>query len=647
MKLSHPLNNIPAQVTKSATNPAFSATPSQPTMQQTANGTTSLLSGTYPKPLLGKIQFGSKTRQIQEDFGEIIRTGSTKKLKEFIQRNNPNIIPLGGRTTDPDTGKVINNNLPLFKFLIRLGDFELINAAYEIESNIPLDIDWPDEDNHSTPLNLCVREGNLEGVEWLLNRGASPDGKDRDGLLDIYGNTPLHVVMSVDIASSAQDRAKFTNKIYKQVDKTEVHVPSDAEAKALAEQAMKNIPPMLLQAGADPNIKNNSGDYPLTLALEYKAWDAAKLMLTNPYHAKNQADPNVKNKDGVSALMLAYNAKQPNLVKLLLDRGADLDFVNPDGETLLSRAIDDKNLEIINYAIDKGADVDTVSNSVPIVQQAFIDGSPETSSLLLRKGANPKQTNGYGMNLLHVFLSNIGVDKAMSPQENSLFKQILEKMPFEVNTPDDDGVTPLMLAAQAKNLVAVETLLDMDADVNAITKQGASIIDFLINDNEGDKKDMRDLLKGLVDPDNDTKKNIKLSETEKQILKLLRKTEEFNVQNKNDSAVLKLTDEEDVPRLRALFRATKLNPALAKFNINARSASGLTPLMIAVKKENLELIDLLIEYDADATLEAKDANGLNALKLAKSAKNQAVLHKIEQYLKESGQSESDASEEVA
>ena len=81
---------------------------------------------------------------------------------------------------------------------------------------------------------------------------------------------------------------------------------------------------LLLNKGADPNIKCTMGETPLYQAVEMEKIEQIKLLL------KKGADPNITNDDGLSPLHIAVNKQNISIVKLLLKYGA-----NPNIKTKL------------------------------------------------------------------------------------------------------------------------------------------------------------------------------------------------------------------------------------------------------------------------------------------------------------------------
>lgn len=83
----------------------------------------------------------------------------------------------------------------------------------------------------------------------------------------------------------------------------------------------------LLQAGANPDQKDNPGDVPLLHAIRYDDSDElTKLLL------ENGANPNIVGDKGNTPLHLAVIERKVGMVKLLLDKGASVDAQNDKGQ---------------------------------------------------------------------------------------------------------------------------------------------------------------------------------------------------------------------------------------------------------------------------------------------------------------------------
>jgi ankyrin repeat protein len=142
---------------------------------------------------------------------------------------------------------------------------------------------------------------------------------------------------------------------------------------------------LLLEAGADINVRTRSGFTVLDLAAECDNKMLVKLLLdagadiTTPPNSKHsaltlaarrgnervarmliaaKADVNWQDEDGDSALILATEGGHVGTLRLLLDAGADINTRTRDGETALFIAVAYSYESIVRLLLDAGADVD-------------------------------------------------------------------------------------------------------------------------------------------------------------------------------------------------------------------------------------------------------------------------------------------------
>jgi ankyrin repeat protein len=129
----------------------------------------------------------------------------------------------------------------------------------------------------------------------------------------------------------------------------------------------------LLDAGADPNARNDAGATALM-------WAADDLEITRMLLAR-KADPNVRSADGRSALLLAAGRSGAgDVVKVLLEAGATL-----DGQAVLTPAADAGDLASIRLLLERGA------GPIPI-DLGMRSGCIECTDLLVRAAPRPVLT---------------------------------------------------------------------------------------------------------------------------------------------------------------------------------------------------------------------------------------------------------------
>jgi len=96
-------------------------------------------------------------------------------------------------------------------------------------------------------------------------------------------------------------------------------------------EANNKIIELLIDKGANLNIKDKMGNTPLSLTIKHNDYpNAGRLILAG-------ADLNIQDNDGYTALIGAITAEknQLEIAKLLIEKGADLNIQNNNGNTVL------------------------------------------------------------------------------------------------------------------------------------------------------------------------------------------------------------------------------------------------------------------------------------------------------------------------
>ncbi|TNN58961.1 Palmitoyltransferase ZDHHC13 [Liparis tanakae] len=149
--------------------------------------------------------------------------------------------------------------------------------------------------------------------------------------------------------------------------------------------------------------------------------------------------------------------------KELVDAGYDVRQPDKENVTLLHWAAINNRSELVKYYISKGSTVDQLGgdlNSTPL-HWAIRQGHLPTVIQLMRYGADPTVADGEGYRALHL---------AILFQHMAIAAYLMAKEQ-EVDGPDGNGQTPLMLAAQ--KIIGPEPtnfLIKNNASVNAVDK---------------------------------------------------------------------------------------------------------------------------------------------------------------------------------
>ena len=171
-------------------------------------------------------------------------------------------------------------------------------------------------------------------------------------------------------------------------------------------------------------------------------------------------DPNIKDDRGITALMYCAYAGSPEGMRILIDKGADVDAKNAFGSTALMWSV--AEMAKVRMLVEKGADVNAASKAgrTAVMLAAMKNESAEMVRYLVSKGANVKAVDMLKTTLLGA---------AAQGGDTETIRMMLNAG-LDVNATDVFGPSPLIYAAQSGNTEAVKLLLAKGAKVNLVTE---------------------------------------------------------------------------------------------------------------------------------------------------------------------------------
>ncbi|WP_341815349.1 ankyrin repeat domain-containing protein [Wolbachia endosymbiont (group B) of Aricia artaxerxes] len=186
--------------------------------------------------------------------------------------------------------------------------------------------------NGWTPLHVAIQGNKLNTVELLLGRGADIEVRD------IYNQT------SLDLA---------TRKGYLDIAGILKQVQLDRKLLTIVESDGFNEAKGLIAQGANIDTNDKNGNTLLYSAAEIGDLNLVKLLLDN--------GANIETKNGeyqATPLHGAVLNERLNVVKLLLNRGANVNAEDKDNWTPLHYAADTNSLDIVKVLVDAHANLD-------------------------------------------------------------------------------------------------------------------------------------------------------------------------------------------------------------------------------------------------------------------------------------------------
>lgn len=344
------------------------------------------------------LYIADRIKEHLEGLAESHKDPAYLKFSRAIEQGNADEL-LSLLDSRPDfAGARAENGHTALTFAVQKGHASLVKLLLSI--NAP--VNKSERRQGKTPLHLASASGNMEFVEKLLSHGAKVNIRDNEGV------TPLHYAKSAGHHSIEKVLEAHGGK-----DEVEVNIKKPSSSKAIY---LLILVPILF--------------FTLILSLTGN-------------------DINTQARVGNLTRVKSMVEKNPDLVNR---KSGKYD------EAPLHEAAGQGRLEVVKYLVEKGADVNitTKSGSRPLNQAAY-GGHAEVMEYLISKGASASVDKYTGRTLLHLAAGS-GNGEAVS---------MLLKKGYDVNERDKEGKTPLHHAMGSKSMEAAKVLISAGADVNA------------------------------------------------------------------------------------------------------------------------------------------------------------------------------------
>ncbi|RDW65062.1 hypothetical protein BP6252_10713 [Coleophoma cylindrospora] len=331
-----------------------------------------------------------------------------------------------------------------------------------------------------TPLWLCALSGSASTAKVLVNHKADVE------YLGLYNRTPLECAAGLgftDIVTLLVEEGKANIEHQDNSGCTPLYDACIwANYKAAAE---------LLRLGADPNFRRSNGWTPIMCAaddgynlclqalldnganvdevgpngidspLRYAAvsghMDTCRLLLNSG------ADPNNSH---IEPPILIEIMKEGNslsesqkfeMIKLMLDHGANIDATDKEGNTVLKIAVEDGHSELVDLILKHDPDVNVADNEQrTALYEATVKQDASMVRQLLEKGANANLRTSEEKLPLHLASSDSEINR------------LLAEKTANIDAVSPQGITQLMLASSHGWQDCVNVLIEHKADVNAV-----------------------------------------------------------------------------------------------------------------------------------------------------------------------------------
>lgn len=466
-------------------------------------------------------------------------------------------------------------------------------------SNIKKKINVQDEDD-LTPLHYAARYNQLEVLKLLVENHAAIQARDEEGL------TPLHY--------AARFKRESKKRVAETAEDGSVVQPNGMPSSETQEdlQAQSTVIHFLIDRGADINIRDNYGQTPLHFAAMRGNEMACKDLISY----KGTVALEAVDKQGMTALHMAASHNQAEIVKMLIDSGANLRCKDEEDSTPLHAAASEGNLRIVRMLFEAGARLDGWVTIQSMVTDKDVDGNTclslavenghyDVVKLCLEKRADVNVPNSIYMHPLHLAAVNGDVR----------IVRLLVEHNARIDVLNNEQATPLHKAAQYNHVQCVEFLVDREADIERRDEENYTPL--LLASVYGQAATVDLLIKkgadtSAVDKNDKTAIFLACEENQLSCLETLLNYEEIcdsiNVSDRYDNDPLHISAMKGyLPICRCLLK----NGA----DLDSKNEEEQTPLHLAAKFGRTNIVRELVKQDKNSVND-EDENSNTALHLA-------------------------------
>ena len=293
-------------------------------------------------------------------------------------------------------------------------------------------------------LSQAIRSKNIELVKELIELGANPNLQNKDFLL----STPLMQCTNYNLLAAAE------LLIANGADVNIQDKQNDPVIHWSAYYGQVELTKLFLDHGANPNLKSIHSDGVMHVALKEYRVDVVDLLmdynigsivpskedkviidyinkgdLKGLKQLNEKFNPNILDASGTPVLVKATSKGHFEIVKYLLEKGADINAMNITGHTALSRSTFFSYNKISNFLIERGADINKTDKRffLPPIIAAIRSNNLDIGKLLVKKNVDINIKDGI------------------------------------------NGMTPIMWAVAYQNIEFVKLLLSQNPDLSVVS----------------------------------------------------------------------------------------------------------------------------------------------------------------------------------
>ncbi len=336
---------------------------------------------------------------------------------------------------------------------------------------------------------------------------------------------------------------------------------------------------------------------------------------------KSKIDINTRKADGTTALHYAVHRNDVDTVKQLLSKGAKPDAENVYGISPMSLACTNRNSEIVILLLDAGADPNAEKwSGETILMECVRTGTTGAVAALLKSGAKPNVSENKmgqtplmwaaagGYSEITRLLLEHGAD--VSPKTLPSEDRVPNTCRICEWKPSPGGFTAIMFAARAGDIETARLLLDAGADINEATYEYGNPL--VIAAASGHEDLAIFLLQSGADHESKDENGVTALHHAHQnglsYMHGITYDPSYRIRPNNQPELVKALLDAGADPNAKIEKSYLIGPAIRSSCESVSNMVGATPYFLAAVSADAELLQMLSEYEADATITTDNGN---------------------------------------